>query len=80
MEASHVLWTFAIYHTCPPGRALYLSGNITTLGSWNQQKSIKMDTKDKVNWSTRVELGLGQTVEYKYLEASQQNPTMEAVW
>jgi len=74
--------TFRInYHTVW-GQNLYICGSSTELGSWDEDKALRMTYLDNGNWSIEVKLKAlpDKPIRYKYFLEDQQRNEITWEW
>lgn len=61
-------WRFTKKQNTAYGRAIYISGNVPELGSWEPTKAIRLECFESDNWSVEVNVPIDKAIEYKYVE------------
>jgi len=80
---SKSLVSFKYKVSTQPGQEIYLTGNCTSLGNWNLEKAVHLNTNPDIYpcWTTPsdVTLPLKKEVEYKYLTLSNDTVVWESI-
>jgi glucoamylase len=64
--ANQVNVTFTENATTTPGDYIYVSGSSAAFGAWDPSKALRLTPATYPNWSVRVGLPAGSTIEYKF--------------
>lgn len=63
-----------------PGTSVYIVGDQTQIGSWNPANAVKLSCPNYPDWTGTINLPAGQTVKWKAIKRSENNPGQVYEW